>query len=257
MKQIRKRNAIFSKIKRTSLVIFLRKILFVVITILIIIISFLLGLWDVKEFEYLNTDFNRFSSNQLDSHLSQYKGENIFLINPLEVEDLLITEEGYIKEARVEKILPGKLRITISEHIPFFAGYYSDRCILFSSDGTKINNICEECEKECFELSKDNIQVYIVSDSLLESSNKLIFLEEIKNVTKILDLFGYCTEKITIQNGLCSFEDDSNHTFTFDLAYNLDVQLARLYLVCQKIDNNMIQFSSLDLRFERPVMRSN
>ncbi|KKP81665.1 MAG: hypothetical protein UR84_C0019G0015, partial [candidate division WS6 bacterium GW2011_GWD1_35_594] len=56
-------------------------------------------------------------------------------------------------------------------------------------------------------------------------------------------------------DGIATIMDTDGHIFVFDITYDLDTQLGRMYLVGEKINTDLIEFKSLDLRFERPVMR--
>jgi hypothetical protein len=96
--------------------------------------------------------------------------------------------------------------------------------------------------------------VYIKSTSILESERKLIYFNEISKVQKVLSEFGYFIIKIDIDNGVAEFTDEEGKVFIFDFSNNLDTQLARMYAVGGKINEDLMKFSRLDLRFKRPVM---
>jgi hypothetical protein len=253
LRDIKRRERVLNRVKRVSLVVYLKKVFPFLILLLIIILSFPLGFWDVKSFEYTNRDLENVSKEQLDSYLEQFKGKNIFLLKPDNVKESLLESNGYIQEVYIKKVIPSKLEITIKEHIPYYLGYSSDSCLLFSKGGILIEKVCEECDNECFG-SEDISRVRITSDQNLEANKKLIFLEEFDSIVKLFEELGYVLNSINITEGIVTILDDEQHQFVFDITYDLDIQLGRWYLVAQKIDSEMIEFKSVDMRFERPVM---
>lgn len=212
-------------------------------------------MWNIKKFEYSNLQFVNVSKEQLDSYVEKFKGRNIFLISPSEIEREIGKSNGYISSVYAKKVLPNKILISLEEYIPYYLGYSSSKCNLFSKEGIKLEDICEECEKECLEYSNSLEVIYILSDSVLESGNMLIFQEEFEMISRVLLEFGYSIKDINIVNGVTTVRDSNDHIFTFDITYDLNTQLSRMYLVGKKINADEIEFRSLDLRFERPVMK--
>lgn len=249
----KKRELVINKVKRFPVTVFLKRILPLVVAIFLLFLTFLFGLWNVREFDYGGSELDAVSSNDLDSYLTKYIGENIFLLSISDVEKKLLDSNGYIKEVYIEKVLPWKLEINIKEFKPTYLGYSSNRCILFADTGKMITEICKECEQECLE--KKTTELYLVSDSSLEGNGVLIFYDEISSIQRILSEFEYTVDSIEISKGIARVKDIEGQIFIFDMTYDFDTQLGRVYIVCQKIDEDMIKFSSLDLRFERPVMR--
>jgi hypothetical protein len=242
--------AFLNRLNRVSVIVFFKKYSPVFITILLFVLSNVLGFWNVRNIQFELKEESNINALELEERVSSFKGENIFLLTPDEVKEALFEENGYIKEAYVEKKIPSTLSIKIEEYIPLYIGYSSERCVLYSSEGSRIRELCKECLEEC----TDESLISISSNSLLESGKRLIYIDEIQKISKLLDTFGFNIEKIEIGEGVSKFTA-SNHTFTFDMSYNLDIQLNRMYLVGQKINSESMEFTSLDLRFERPVMK--
>jgi len=248
------KSVVINRVKRTPAVIFIRGILPFVILFLIMCITFLVGVWNVKEIEYDESKLSNISTVQLDSYLSEFVGKNIFTVNPDDVKSVLINNNKYIKDVYIKKVLPSKLSITINEFLPLYVGYSSDRCILFSDTGSLILELCTNCEEKCIVNDETKGKVYIKSTSVLESEDKLIYFNEISKVQKILSEFGYFIIEININNGIAEFTDEEGKIFVFDLSNGLDTQLARMYAIGGKINEDIMKFSRLDLRFKRPVM---
>lgn len=248
----RRRSVVINKVKRIPFVVMLKKFLPLLIFVFIVLLTFAFGLWNVKNLQYNTDDLKNVSSFDLDSSLSDFIGKNIFVVNPNELIEGIYTNLGFVKKASVKKILPNTLRISIEEHTPLYIGYSSNRCLLFSDTGDLIEEICKDCENDC--TGEASQMVHIKSNSVIESNGKLIFFEEIFKVNNLLTEFNYKISSLSIEDGIAVFKDTMNHTFTFDLSNRLDTQLARMYLIGSKINEDVIQFTTLDLRFERPVM---
>jgi len=253
-RQIDKREVAINKVKRTPIVIFLRRVLPFIIIIILIFITFLIGFWNVKKFEYDESKLNNVSTVELDAYLADFIGRNIFTVTPDEIKSVLIKSNGFIKNVYVKKVLPSKLNITVEEHTPLYIGYSTDRCLLFSDTGILISEICTNCKQECTVNEESLGKVLIESTSVIESEKRLIFFDEISKVGKVLGEFGYFVNHVNIDNGIAQFIDDSGRIFVFDLSNDLETQLARMYAVGGKINEDLINFSRLDLRFKRPVM---
>lgn len=251
---VKRREAVINKVRRFPIVVFFKKSIPFLVLTFIIFLSFIFGLWNLREFEYGNSELKNVKSVELDSYLSEYIGKNIFLLSLPDVEKKLIESNGYIKAVYIKKILPSKLDIFIEEYKGTYLGYSSNRCVLFADNGKTISEICKECEDECLEKKSSEV-IYLTSDSSLEGSGKLLFYEEINKIQSVLSEFKYFITQGSIVNGIATLTDIDGHTFVFDITYDFDVQLARVYIVCQKINEDMIKFKSLDVRFDRPVMR--
>lgn len=254
-RRIQKTDVIVNRVKRIPIVIFLKRISPILIFLLLLFLSFVFGLWNIRDMKFNERELKYISSTELESYVSEFLEKNIFLLKPSKVGEKILESNGYVEEVYVKKVLPGKLEIKIKEHTPLYLGYSSDTCLLFADTGEKILEICKECSEECSIDLGDTSIVYITSESTLESGGRLIYFEEVYMIQKVLSAFRYELSNISINDGIARIIDTQEHEFVFDLSFELDVQLSRMYLVGQKIDRDMIKFKSLDLRFERPVMK--
>jgi hypothetical protein len=248
-------NSVLNKVRRFPLVIFLKKIFPILAILLIFVITLLIGVWDIKEFKYSDSEFVNISKEQIDSYVESFLGNNIFLIDPSDIENEIKKGNGYISKVYAKKILPNKIGISFTEYEVRYTGYSSDVCHFFSKEGIRLEELCKECESECMEYATSIESVYISSESVLESGNLLIYREEFEKISKLLSQFGYDINDINIVKGISTITDTKDHTFIFDISNDLDIQLSRMYLVGEKINEQEINFKSLDLRFERPVMK--
>ncbi len=252
---IQKKDVMINRFKRIPLIVFLKKSLPILIFLLLFTLSFVFSLWNVRGFEYNDSELNNVKKSELDSYVSKYLNQNIFLLKPKDLQKAILENNGYVKQVYIKKILPSKLEITVKEYTPSYLGYSSDRCLLFADGGEMIQEVCKDCKEECLKSEVDNSLVYITSESSLENAKRLIFFEEIDGIRKVLSVFEYQIDTIDIKDGIAIIYDIDTHFFVFDISHELETQLARMYIIGQKIDNDMIKFKSLDLRFERPVMK--
>lgn len=246
-----KNNPFINRIGRVSFVVFLRRYLPLFVLILLFVLSNIFGLWNIRDIRFELKEESNLDILQLEESSRGFVGENIFLFKPIQLVEEIIGSNGYVKDVYVEKRIPSLLVVTVDEYTPLYMGYSLDRCVLFSSEGTHIKEVCEQCLDSCNQESL----VTLSSTSFLESDGRLIYIKEIGDITEVLSTFGYEISEISIDDTVSRFISIEGHTFTFDLSYNLDTQLGRMYLVGERINSENMEFSSLDLRFERPVMR--
>jgi hypothetical protein len=80
-------------------------------------------------------------------------------------------------------------------------------------------------------------------------------MEEVGKIVKVIESFNYKVERIVLNKEIVELYDNSNRVFRFTISADIDTQLKRFIIVAGKINSEEMSFSSLDLRFERPVMR--
>ena len=251
VRNIQKGGLILNKIKRTSLVVFLKRYIVLFSTLFLIGVSFPLGFWNVREIVFVGVK----NDSQLVNSTTSFIGESIFLVKSSDLKEEIVKKNPYVKDISLEKIVPWKLEITIEEHIPLYISNSLDSCVIFSDEGYKVEEICKDCNEQCLERASTFSGIYLSSDTVVSNSNSMIFFKEFSDILQILSKFGYEGKSITLLDGIATIMDTDGHIFVFDITYDLDTQLGRMYLVGEKINTDLIEFKSLDLRFERPVMR--
>lgn len=251
----RKTQKTINKIKRFSPIIFLKKYKYIFITIIVITLSILLGFWNVRKVEYQNEDLKYSSQENIEKGIEYLKGTNIFRINPEEIETQLRIDNPFLKEVELEKVVPSKLVLKIYEYTPKYIYYTQDNCNIYSNLSNKITSICENCSEECKGYTTEYETIYVASDNSLDNNETFMYTTELNNITRLLYEFGYDISEVNIKDELLVLTDGEK-TFMFDLNQDLNTQLSRLYLVGEKINEDQIEFVSLDLRFERPILKT-
>jgi hypothetical protein len=253
--QFSKTRCILNRVGRFSFIVFVKKHIVIFIFLFLLFLTFLLGLWNVRNIEFILPDGGYTDINSLEKSAESLKGMNIFLISVENIQVVLKEGNGFVKFVTVEKKIPFTLKITIQEYEPKFIWYSSDRCVLFAEEGNRVKELCSGCNEECPRYLDTYPAIYLSSNSALESGNHLIYAEEFSNVLSILSVFGFDISSISVNDGIATFNGVDGHIFVLDLSDDLNIQLSRLYIVGKKINSESIEFKSLDLRFNRPVMK--
>lgn len=246
---------IINKVKRFSLVVTLRKIMPFVSILGIFFLSTILGVWNVQSIEYEKDSLINVDNIKLDESLNIFLGKNIFLVDVHSIEDEVELKNTFVKRVEVDKVIPNKLKVTIEEYVPRYGFIFSNKCNLYAQEGVKIHEVCEDCVNECKVLSQEWKSIYIQSDDSLDSNGVFMYSEEIGNIINVLLEFGYVISEIEIEDGVTTLKTGEKQ-FVFDVNEDLDTQLARMYLVGKKINSDSIEFETLDLRFDRPVLKN-
>lgn len=253
--QFSKTRSILNRIARFSLIVFVKKHIVVFILFFLLLLTFLFGLWNVRNIEFILPEGAYTDINSLEESAKSVKGMNIFLISVENIQAVLREGNGFVKFVTVEKKIPFTLKVSIEEYNPKFLTYSSDKCVLFSEEGDRIKELCTGCSDECTKYLDRYPAIHLISSSALESSSRLIYSTEFSNILSILSLFGFSIDSISINDGISTFTSSDGHIFLFDLSDDLNIQLNRMYIVGKKINSESIEFKSLDLRFDRPVMK--
>ena len=124
---------------------------------------------------------------------------------------------------------------------------YENVCYIFSQEGLILEEITEyeECNLE------DGIDISSTQNILADG--ELIFGNEVDEVLKVLDEFGYTTKSLSFDKSVLEITD-GDKTITLEINDEYQEQLSRMYLVLEKVNIEGLDYKSLDLRFERPVM---
>lgn len=262
----KKRSFLKDRIMRFKVVAFIRKNLFLSVFVFFLILSFLVGFWDIKKYELYDLN-GETVSEEISLSVSNYLkenviGENYFLLAPSSLEGDLYLGIPKLKTVRVEKVAPNKLVLFLETFGEKYTAYLRDRkCYLLAPEGIVLDSVCEEAEEECCQqYSRDNSLIYFSSQEVEPSitegeKDKLLIMEEVGKIVKVIESFNYKIQRIVLNKEIVELYDDSNRVFRFTISADIDTQLKRFIIVAGKINSEEMSFSSLDLRFERPVMR--
>lgn len=262
----KKRSFLKDRIMRFKVVAFIRKNLFLSIFVFLLILSFLVGFWDIKKYELYDLNGETVSeeiSLSVNNYLQEnVTGENYFFLSPLTLEKDLYLAIPKLKAVRIEKVAPNKLILFLEVFDEKYSAYLRDqKCYLLSYEGIVLDSVCEEAKTECCQqYAQDNSLVYFSSQEVEPSisegdKDKLLIMEEVGKMVKVIEKFKYKIERIVLNKEIVELYDENDRVFRFTISSDIDTQLKRFIIVAGKINADEMDFSSLDLRFERPVMK--
>lgn len=258
------------RLSRFRPVVFLKKNLPIFLFLLLLLISFLVGLWNIKNFEILEE-----SGGEIDENVSRMvgeylkknvKGKNFFLIHSNKLGEDLVENIPFIKFASVSKNVPNSILIVLDVLTPEFVAYTGDnRCTLLSLEGNVLENLCEDEEdiRKCCENyhSKKNIAVFKSKDlsiaKLSSGKERLLVMETLSKVIKVIRSFDIKVKEITLSENVVDFKDQEDRITRFTLSDEIEVQLARYFIVMGKIKSEKVRHTLVDVRFKRPVVKTN
>jgi hypothetical protein len=264
----KKRSFLKERIMRFKIVVLIKRNLPLFIFLFLLILSFLLGFWDVKKYELYDLGGGVVSEG-ISSSVSKYlkenvTGENFFLLNPSSLEKDLYLDIPKLKSVRIEKVAPNKLVLFLETFDEKYVSYLKNqKCYLLAQEGIVLDSICEDEEvgKECCkQYAIDNSLTYFFSEEVEPSifeddKDRLLIMEEVGKIVKVVEKFNYRIKRIVLNKEIVELYDESERVFRFTISADIDIQLKRFIIVVGKINSEEMDFSSLDLRFERPVMR--
>lgn len=260
-------NHMKDRILRFRPVVFLKKNLSVFILVFLFLITMLLGVWNIKK--YTITDMNGLEisteiSTMVDGYVEEYiKGKNYFSFSSNTYEKDILSKVSYIKGANIEKVVPNKLEIFVDLYIPQGVALIRDeQCYLLSEEGVVLENLCSEDIVNCCKNYSSEKSLYTFTSSEVDISDiddgkqKLLVMDSIAKVIKVISTYGYVIKNINLGNSVLDITLDSGKLFRFSMIDDLYVQLERYIAVANRVKSDNITFTSIDFRFERPVLKN-
>lgn len=257
------------RLSRFRPVVFLKKNLPFFIFLILLSLSFVIGLWDIKRYEVFNNNGEEIESKvedliveNLNKHVT---GKNFFSVYSQDVEKDLERSISYVKSARVMKIAPNKLEVFVDTYQPRSIILDSNgECKLLSKTGVVLERLCEDAEEIstcCTEHTSDGKYYVLKSDEaetvkLSGGKEQLLVMQVISNIVKVVESFGSNVKEILLEEKVLHITDIDGKTHIFTLSDSIDSQLARYFVVMGKVKGDSMEFSSIDVRFERPVVKN-
>jgi len=257
------------RISRFKPIVFFKKRLLLTIFTGLFILSTLLGLWNVKKFSLYNLD-----GSLLDEKISQLvtdylennvKGENFFFVYSGKLSENLIRNISYVKQANISKILPNRINIVLEVYEPRIVSLTEgEKCSLLSIEGILLEELCVDSESKnacCKEESKKSNYIFFESNEVnmsdIEMGKKsLLLMDSFSKIVYIIESFGPKVLEIYIKDGVLDILDENSRIYRFALSEDILVQLSRLFVTLGKVRQDTIQYSIIDVRFERPVLKN-
>ena len=257
------------RISRFRPIVFLKKHIPFVIFFLVFLLSLLIGVWEINRFKIYQTNgeeveekIERLVTEYLEKEVG---GKNFFSTYSKDVEDSLVKNISFVKSASIAKIAPNKLEVYLEIYQPRSLILDIDnKCKTLSLTGIVLEELCEEIEDValCCEGYTSDGKYYIFKSDEAETSKlengkeQLLVMIDIANIVKVVDSFGFKIKEITLKDKVVAIEDLDGNTHLFTLVDNINTQLARYYVIMKKVNSDEIQFNTVDVRFERPIVKN-
>jgi len=219
-----------------------------IITIIIVLIIYLLTIIGVFKIKKIEITKNLVYVGNLEQVTNKYIGQGYFNLDLNKLEEDILAYSPYIKSVSSEKIFPNKIMIKPEEYKPMSYLEYNDTCYIFSEEGIILE---ENSENELCQLDSG---IKLQSEQNIIADKRLIFDTELYEVTKILEEFDIYVTNVDFEKNKLELSDGEK-TITLEINKEYENQLSKLYLVLEKVNIESIQFKSIDLRFNRPVMK--
>ncbi|EKE14506.1 MAG: hypothetical protein ACD_12C00464G0004 [uncultured bacterium] len=263
------KNPLFPKEKKRMVTTFRKffySFLFLVFLVTTIYFLFFSIIFEVKE---VKIEGNRFiSSKNIENIIKETLGAKRFLIfkqnnilffsKKKAHQDLVnkIQEKQALVDAKITKIYPDTLKISINERIPRLVLLSSGKRYFIDLDGVITRDIAPN-EEIGIEFSK----ISYTTDKVLSIGDTVINPEFIKKALEIKDKLSQRTDKINMDS-FQNVEDDEHQIWVntqdgwqifFDITSDIETQIDKLILVLEKkeIDRNRLNY--IDVRFPERV----
>ena len=242
------------KYLRVKPVILIRKYVWIVIVILTVLITSLLGVYNIKDIIYLNQNAEYVKEGIVRDLVKEYMNRNFFAVNPDDIEKKIL-ENTYVKNVEVEKVFPNKLNVKIEEYLSFVILETEDaRCRIFSKEGIFLEY---KKETDCETLATEEKAIYFTGGfgKIVEEDEKEYFYlaDDLHDISKILDKFNIDIVSASIDQSVLNISAGSMN-IVLDTNQELKTEYARLLIVLEELESMNIKPNSIDVRFERPVL---
>lgn len=264
-------------------------VLFLISIFVIIIFAYVLnktGITKIKDIsivEYSGAEFTNIDPNDLELQLQKtYLGDGYFETRASDVEETAMDLSAYIKDIYVEKLFPSTLKISIIERSPVITLKNTSGCYVFDQEryvtevlesstvntptmDTSTVNTIEGGEDISDTVCKANSQslstIYIramdfISNPALRSEIPFYDLENIIITKDILSEYGYLIEDITLEDDVYIFNLEDGSKVLLSRLEDIKIQDKRLIIVLNEVTSQAISFTEVDVRYERPIIKS-
>ncbi len=184
--------------------------------------------------------------------LSSYVQKNLFLVSPEDIKKTILAENPQIRSVSIKKIFPSSLVISV-EIQPFIAVFEMNNGYVYLSENGRIIQKSKE-KKEGLPLikyyQKMNYASYSAGDKL-EYNDILTALHFLKTMSEL----GLQTDTVDINGFDMLLFSVGDKKLFFTTEKEKETQDYELKEIIKQFKIEGRDFKSLDLRFEKPVIR--
>lgn len=253
-----KGSSLVERIKRPLL--FLMPIVFLLVGFylfiqsdLLLIKKFVVKSENGEELQYLDVE-------SISEHLGDlYKDKTLTEVNITEIQSEILKFSPFVKEVYVEKSFPNKIEVRVVERVPEILLLTERECAALDPENIVVELIQITEVDECTQLGTKYKLVTFVSTEIkadFEVGKELTSYESEKMILtkRVVQSKGYVISKIELKEGLYTISLEGEKQIIMSSLQEVEIQLKKFILVVQQIEIDSIQFKTLDLRYERPVI---
>lgn len=202
-----------------------------------------------SQLEYLDLDLIRLKLNWV-------YDKKYLSLNVSEIENEIL-KEPFANSLVITKIFPDTLLIYIEEKKPFISlDIENKKCIVLTSSAFVLDIV----EEGCGETLEKYSSILVSSDDPklnfeMNTPSTYYQVNDISKITKVLNEHGFGIESFNIKEGIVTVSVKGKKKIILSLNQNLEKQLTRLVAILPQIEKNRIKYSTIDVRYNRPVVK--
>ena len=174
-------------------------------------------------------DNKHYKDEEVKVLISEIIGANIFEINKKRVEETMIRELDWVKDAELRKIFPDKVIIKLDERKPYLKMVYKDKYFLIDSEGVVLDKI----EKEDLDEYKDLILVRNVVNYSVNIGEKIAK----KNALSCVDIYRAFDSQIKSMIKEARLEDNISGDIVFETYDGVEIKFGSSSEIVKKVEN--------------------
>jgi len=231
---------------------YLRKFNYIFYLVVIGLLLFFIFFVTNQFFKIKTIEINKLSNNWLPLGIKGFKGENLLVLSTTDIEQKIVNNNPDIKSAEVKKIYPDKLKITIELYRPFVVLKVSNGFFILTEDGRIIE------KKRKIESNLPIINFYQLLSYYYFNTGDRLEYKDLQGALKFLkasENLGLKIVSIDISgNNMIGF-NLVNQKVVFSTKKNFGKQEYELRTIVKQFLIQGKKFKSLDLRFNKPVVK--
>ncbi len=197
----------------------------------------------------------------------KYAKENNYLsLNTSFLASKVKEESPFVKELIITKSLPGSVTVSILEREPAIGlqiGSYG--CVVIDKVGYVLekNEKISEAEEEtvdCIEqFSKYQIPRLSIEDTktsfTVNEQSAFYIIEDLHKILLTTSHYNLDITEMNLKDNVLTAKTSSEKELVFSMNQPIEEQLKRFISVIGQISQDVIEFTHIDLRYKRPVVR--
>ncbi len=254
--------------------IFLRKIgkyrkIFSLILILIFIFSlpllpqilFRITIFNIDSVKIVDSngkELKYVSEEQISQFSESILGKNYFTLKTEDIKSDIVKFNPFVKSSIVSKEFPNGIVINVLEREPLLTLNISDeRCVILDSEGYTLQEIEQE---DCMETLDIKTVPLTLADSKVVfkqgEQSTFYLVKDILKVIKVFEEYKIETVSFKIVDDILTVNISSKRAVFISLNQSIDLQLQRFISIANQIITDDMKFKTLDLRYNRPVLKN-